>query len=111
MDSNTLTWKGNRFKHSYFVTVTSAEVICYVKELKDAHAQSSEIPEQNVSRCSHAAFRAGELQDWVLLQMGDEVLMDVLSYLYEVGTSKEQIQRNDRTIQQWQMLPVNLVLS
>lgn len=103
------TWKATRWQKSYFVSVTPDEVICYVRDANDVTEQF-EVPDQHVSRCSHIAFRAGELQDWVLIQMGDEVLMEVLTLIYDRGTSAAQIQRNDRTIQHWQMLPIDLML-
>ncbi len=104
------TWKATRWKKSYFVSVTPDEVICYVRDADDVEGQY-EIPTEHVSRCNHRAFKKGELQDWVLIQMGDEVLMEILSLIYEGGTSADEVRRNDRTIQHWQMLPIDLMLA
>lgn len=107
---NKHTWKATRWKSSYFVSVTADEVICYVRDADDVEEQF-EIPTEYVSRCGHQAFRGGELQDWVLLHLGDEVLMEILAHIYTSGISADQIERNDRTIYHWQMLPIDLMLS
>lgn len=104
------TWKVIRKNKSYFLTVTSQEVICYTRDANDLAGEYN-IPDKHVSRCSHADFRAGELQDWALVYMGDEVMMEALTYVYESGTTADEARLNSRTMSHWQLLPFDLMLA
>ncbi|MGB1251680.1 MAG: hypothetical protein ACPG8W_13765 [Candidatus Promineifilaceae bacterium] len=107
---NRQTWKGTRNQTSYFLSITPQEVICYTRDANDV-AGELEIPDKNVSRCSHADFRAGELQDWAIVYMGDEVMMAALIYIYDNGTTADEARLNARTISHWQVLPFDLMLA
>ena len=107
---NKQTWKAIRNNTSYFLSVTPKEVVCYTRDANDL-AGEFDIPDKNVSRCSHADFRAGELQDWAIVYMGDEVMMEALTYIYDNSTTVDEARLNARTISQWQVLPFDLMLA
>ncbi len=99
------TWRGTRGKYAYFTSLTPTEVICYIRDIDDVEMQF-DAPE-GALRCDHRAFREGELQDWVIVHMGDEVLMELLTKIYAAA---DDTFSSERTFTNWQTLPNDLML-